>query len=144
MHALPALALARRLVPASPTSTLTLTPTARRAFRCRCGRPVFFRNDVCLACGTPLGYDPDLVLLRPLAATRDPQVWRAMRTRGVGMTVPLTTYRRCANWTSAAPCNWLLPDNDAARLKPFCRSCRLDRTVPDPTDRDNAELWLRV
>ncbi len=120
------------------------TPTARRAFRCRCGRPVFFRNDVCLACATPLGYDPDLVLLRPLAPTRDPQVWRAMRTRGVGMMVPLTTYRRCANWASAAPCNWLLPDNEEALIKPFCRSCRLDRTVPDPDDRDNAELWLKV
>ena len=119
-------------------------PLTPRAFSCQCGRPVFFRNSVCLACGTPLGYDPDLVLLRPLAPTRDPQVWRAMRTRGIGMTVPLTTYRRCANWKSAAPCNWLLPDNDEARLKPFCRSCRLDRTVPDPTDRDNAELWLKV
>ncbi len=138
MPALPA--LTRRLVP----TLLTSTPTARRAFRCRCGRPIFFRNDVCLACGTPLGYDPDLVLLRPLAPTRDPQVFRAMRTRGIGMTVPLTTYRRCANWSSAAPCNWLLPDNEAARLQPFCRSCRLDRTVPDPDDRDNAGLWLRV
>jgi len=138
MTALPA--FTRRLVP----TLLTSTPTARRAFRCRCGRPVFFRNDVCLACGTPLGYDPDLVLLRPLAPTRNPEVLRAMRTRGVGMTVPLSTYRRCANWTSAAPCNWLLPDNEEARLKPFCRSCRLDRTVPDPADRDNAELWLKV
>ena len=138
MNALPA--FTRRLVP----TMLRSTPTARRAFRCRCGRPVFFRNDVCLGCGTPLGYDPDLVLLRPLAPTRTPGVFRAMRTRGVGMTVPLTTYRRCANWTSAAPCNWLLPDNEEARLKPFCRSCRLDRTVPDPADRDNADLWLKV
>jgi hypothetical protein len=133
-------AFTRRLVP----TLLTATPTARRAFRCRCGRPIFFRNDVCLACGTPLGYDPDLVLLRPLAPTRHPDVFRAMRTRGVGKTAPLTTYRRCINWTSAAPCNWLLPDNDEARLKPYCRSCRLDRTVPDPTDRDNAKLWLKV
>ena len=105
---------------------------------------MFFRNDVCLACGTPLGYDPDLVLLRPLAPTRDPQVWRAMRTRGIGATLPLAMYRRCANWTSAAPCNWLLADGEAARRQPFCRSCRLDRTVPDPTDRDNASLWLKV
>ena len=133
-------AFTRRLVP----TLLTSTPTARRAFRCRCGRPVFFRNAMCLACKTPLGYDPDLVLLRPLAPTRDPQVFRAMRTRGVGMTLPLSTYRRCINWTSAAPCNWLLPDNEEAKLKPYCRSCRLDRTVPDPTDRDNAELWLKV
>ena len=137
MNALP---LTRRLVPTS----LASTPTSRRAFRCRCGRPVFFRNAVCLGCGTPLGYDPDLVLLRPLASTRNPDVFRAMRTRGVGMTVPLTTYRRCANWTSAAPCNWLLPNNEEAHLNPFCRSCRLDRTVPDPADRDNADLWLKV
>src|SRR3954471_9323256 len=99
----------------SASTVVTSTPTARRAFRCRCGRPVFFRNDVCLACGTPLGYDPDLVLLRPLAPTRDPQVWRAMRTRGIGATLPLAMYRRCANWTSAAPCNWLLADGEAAR-----------------------------
>jgi hypothetical protein len=123
---------------------LLTAPTARRAFRCRCGRPIFSRNDVCLACGTPLGYDPELVLLRPLAPTRDPAVWRAMRTRGIGATAPLHTYRRCANWTSAAPCNWLLRDDAAAREQPFCRSCRLDRTVPDPTDRDNAALWLKV
>jgi len=133
-------AYTRRLVP----TLLTATPTARRAFRCRCGRPVFFRNDVCLACGTPLGYDPELVLLRPLAPTRDPQVLRAMRTRGVGATLPLTTYRRCANWTSAAPCNWLLRDDAAAKQQPFCRSCCLNRTVPDPADRNNAELWLKV
>ncbi|MGN6528505.1 MAG: zinc-binding metallopeptidase family protein [Burkholderiaceae bacterium] len=133
-------ATARRGAASAPPTV----PTARRAFRCRCGRPVFSRNDVCLACGTPLGYDPELVLLRPLAPTRDPAVWRAMRTRGVGSTAPLHTYRRCANWTSAAPCNWLLRDDAAAKEQPFCRSCRLDRTVPDPTDRDNAALWLKV
>src|SRR3954470_3926594 len=127
----------RRLVP----TLLTATPTARRAFRCRCGRPVFFRNDVCLACGTPLGYDPELVRLRPLAPTKDPAVWRSLRVRGVA---PQLNYRRCANANSAAPCNWLLRDDAQARLQPLCRSCRLDRTVPDPTDRDNAALWLRV
>jgi len=124
--------------------SIATTPTARRAFRCRCGRPVFFRNDVCLACATPLGYDPELVLLRPLAPTSDPQVWKALRPRGSGPAAPLLSYRRCANWSSAAPCNWLLPDGEAALLQPFCRSCRLDRTVPDPADRDNAALWLKV
>jgi hypothetical protein len=132
------------ITPRRAAAQAATPPTARRAFRCRCGRPVFFRNDVCLACNTPLGYDPDLVLLRPLAPTRDPQVWRAMRTRGAGATLPLTPYRRCANWTSAAPCNWLLRDGAEAKLQPYCRSCRLDRTVPDPTDRDNSTLWLRV
>ena len=127
----------------SPSRSAT-PPSARRAYRCRCNRPVFFRNAVCLACRTPLGYDPDLVLLRPLAPTRDPQVWRAMRTRRIGATQPLLTYRRCANWNSAAPCNWLLRDDADAKLQPYCRSCRLDRTIPDPDDRDNASLWLKV
>ena len=30
-------------------------PKAPRAYRCQCGRPVFFRNSECLACRTPLG-----------------------------------------------------------------------------------------
>ena len=29
-----------------------------RAYRCRCGAHVFFRNSLCLKCGTPLGYLP--------------------------------------------------------------------------------------
>ncbi|RZJ09952.1 MAG: hypothetical protein EOO54_21840 [Haliea sp.] len=37
-----------------------------RAFRCQCGCPVFFRNSECLACGTPLGYDPEQARLLPL------------------------------------------------------------------------------
>jgi hypothetical protein len=119
-------------------------PTAHRAFRCRCGRPVFFRNDTCLACGTPLGYDPELVLLRPLAPTRDPAVWRSVRARGRGSSAPPLAYRRCANFGTASACNWLVRDDPQARLAPFCRSCRLDRSVPDPADRDNGQLWLRV
>ena len=41
-------------------------PTAPRAFRCQCGRPVFFGNSQCLACGTPLGYEPELAQMLPL------------------------------------------------------------------------------
>jgi hypothetical protein len=118
-------------------------PTANRAFRCRCGRPVFFRNDTCLACGTPLGYDPELVLLRPLAATREPGVWRALRPRGRGGNAPLFTYRRCANAATASACNWLVRAEGSA-APALCNSCRLDRVVPDVAERDNAQLWLRV
>ncbi len=39
---------------------------AGRAYFCRCGRPVFFRNSVCLACQTPLGYEPHLRQVFPL------------------------------------------------------------------------------
>ncbi len=40
------------------------TPEARlarhsRAYRCRCGEAIFFRNTQCLACGSQLGFLPD-------------------------------------------------------------------------------------
>ena len=41
-------------------------PVTPRAFSCRCGRPVFFRNSRCLACQAPLGYDPERRRLFPL------------------------------------------------------------------------------
>ncbi|MCY7370133.1 MAG: zinc-ribbon domain-containing protein, partial [Polaromonas sp.] len=30
---------------------------AGRNYRCHCGQAVFFRNSICLACNTALGYD---------------------------------------------------------------------------------------
>ncbi|MBL8820863.1 MAG: zinc-ribbon domain-containing protein, partial [Planctomyces sp.] len=35
-------------------------PTGRgHSFRCQCGRPLFFRNSICLGCQTPLGFEPE-------------------------------------------------------------------------------------
>jgi len=42
-------------------------PGSGRAYRCICQRPVFFRNSMCLACKTPLGYECELGRLAPLA-----------------------------------------------------------------------------
>ncbi|MDO9404138.1 MAG: putative zinc-binding metallopeptidase [Polaromonas sp.] len=52
-------------VPTSPPEP-HLPTLGGRAFRCQCGCPVFFRNSECLACGTPLGYDPEQARLLPL------------------------------------------------------------------------------
>lgn len=46
-----------------------------RAYRCQCGCPVFFRNSACLACGTPLGYDPEQARLLPLMPGTAPGTW---------------------------------------------------------------------
>jgi hypothetical protein len=50
-------------------------------------------------------------------------------------------YRRCGNFDSPAGCNWMVPVADP---EPLCRSCRLNRTIPDLSLTENGELWRRV
>jgi hypothetical protein len=109
------------------------SPRASRAFRCRCGRPVFFRNSQCLACGTPLGYLPDRLTLLPLqpGSEGDWQVW----DEGDG-----PHYKRCANFELAA-CNWMLGADETVA---HCVSCRLNRVIPDLSVPENLVAWQRI
>jgi hypothetical protein len=86
-------------------------PTTRRAFVCRCGQPVFFRNSQCVVCKTPLGYDPDIALLLPLDADGDDgSLWHAAGPAAdADAALAARRYRRCGNFDNAAGCNWLLP-----------------------------------
>jgi hypothetical protein len=111
-------------------------PRSKRAFRCQCGRPVFFRNSRCLGCEAPLGYEPILGELRTLQAGGEPDTWRL-----TGDNPPQGAYRRCANFDSAAGCNWLVSVDDAATL---CLACRLNRTLPDLNDSDNQRYWRAI
>jgi hypothetical protein len=52
-------------------------------------------------------------------------------------------YRRCANYDSGLACSWLVEHDEAARIAQ-CRSCRLDRTLPDLGQPENQKLWARV
>jgi hypothetical protein len=132
----------------------TAEPATRRAFACRCGQPVFFGNSACLACGTPLGYDPQEQRLIPLETAADDAVMQPGQP-DPDATVPTTLrqtwreagaaggrlYRRCTRLDTAAACNWLvLADDPGAGDPPLCRCCRLTRMLPDLT-RDNGPLW---
>ena len=44
----------------------------------RCGQRVFFRNDVCLACQTPLAFDPTRWRMVGLEAEPGTGGWRAL------------------------------------------------------------------
>jgi len=128
----------------------TPQPTAQRSYRCQCGRPVFFRNSQCLACGTQLGYDVDagrVVAIEPVppvapavaAAADHHGEWR----RYGDAASPL--FRRCANFETAAGCNWLLPVRLIAEGDDgLCVACKLNRTIPDQSIPENRELWSRV
>ena len=111
-------------------------PRSKRAFRCDCQRPVFFLNSQCLGCGAPLGYEPIVGELRTLQAGEQPDTWRLT---GDGATE--VDYRRCANFDSAAGCNWLVPASDST---PLCIACRLNRELPDLNDSDNQRYWRSI
>lgn len=120
-------------------------PITPRSFRCRCARPVFFRNSQCLACGAPLGYDAERRQLMPLVAVKgtdgsDGTLWRRVGARSTP-----TRYRRCSNLDSAAACNWLIDEADRhAGMPPLCRCCRLTRTLPDLSQPNAGQWWLRI
>jgi hypothetical protein len=108
-----------------------------RAFHCRCGRPVFFGNTRCMACGTELGYDPALSRVLPIEPAQVAGAWRRCDEPDEAL------YRRCIRHGSAVACNWLLSWDDAQRFDQ-CRSCRLNRTLPDLSQPANRVLWARV
>lgn len=115
-------------------------PVASRSYRCRCERPVFFRNSACLVCHTPLGFEPQRALVMPMERGPADGLWRLVGDDRDAL------FRRCANFTSAAGCNWLVPHvaGDADDAKSLCIACNLNRTIPDQDEPSNRELWRRT
>ncbi|WP_437728331.1 zinc-binding metallopeptidase family protein [Sorangium sp. So ce861] len=113
-------------------------PTAPRAYRCQCERPVFFRNSECLACKTQLGYEPERAQVTPLKPGATEGTWQLWHDAAA----PPRLYRRCGNFDTASGCNWLVPV--AAETPALCAACRLNRTIPDLTIVEHQALWRRI
>lgn len=112
-------------------------PSGRRSsFSCRCGRPVYFRNSLCLGCKAPLGFEPELQEVRALVPGEQPGTW-TLDGEGEGATV----WKLCGNFDSPAGCNWLVR---ADEVEPLCRSCRLNQTIPSLDNPDNALWWRKI
>jgi len=89
-----------------------------RAFTCpTCSALVFFENSVCLACGTPIGFDRELRDFRALSE----RAGRLTALRDDGVEV-----QPCAN-VVVAECNWLAPADTVGAL---CDCCALTRIRP--------------
>ncbi len=100
-----------------------------RVFHCdNCGQLVFFDNDRCLRCESPLGYvhqRRDVVALTEVAPDHL-----------VDLTSPVKVWQHCAT-RGVTGCNWLVPAGTAA----LCESCILTRTRPADSDVEGmAEL----
>lgn len=93
-----------------------------RVFTCdHCGQVVFFDDDLCLRCQSPLGYvhdKGDVVALTDVGAGRL-----------VDLTGSTRIWERCST-RSLTGCNWLVPVGTGAR----CASCSLTRTRPADSD----------
>jgi len=95
-----------------------------RVFTCEsCGQLIFFDNNRCLRCETPLGYvhsQRDVIALTEVADGRL-----------VDLATPTGTWQRCAT-SSLTGCNWLVPAGSNA----LCASCQLTRTRPADGDAE--------
>jgi hypothetical protein len=101
-----------------------------RAFVCRCGSHVFFGNSLCLSCNAPLGYLPRDAKLVPLDPGSQSEAWQIDGGD--------EQFKYCGNRELPARCNWMVPLDDANAL---CIACRLNRTIPNLAERDNARYW---
>jgi hypothetical protein len=104
-----------------------------RSYQCRCGNRIFFRNTLCLACRSQLGYLPDEGRMAALDHGASPDAWRVEGRDGV--------MKSCANRDSAAACNWVM---HAADSNAYCIACRLNRTIPNLDDVDNVCYWAKL
>jgi hypothetical protein len=127
-----------------------------KTFRCVCGNTLHFENSLCLNCGRAAGFLPDrgeVAALAPvgISGTVPGPSGAAVAVPGDAAAVAIArlvtpasgggTYRLCSNWTQQDVCNWLVPSDDPNFL---CRSCRLNRIIPDLSKPGNRRLWYRI
>ena len=107
-----------------------------KTFHCtHCQNLIFFENVRCLNCGHSLAFMPDLGFMGALNQRSD-GLWRA-EPEGPGS----RGYRLCANYDQVSVCNWVVPIDESSE---FCRSCRLNRTIPDISSERNRIAWFRL
>lgn len=113
-------------------------PLGRKSsYSCRCERPVYFNNSVCLGCKAELGYEPELQLVSSLTAGSKDGTWTADAQKDEDKAL----WKRCENFDSPAGCNWMVRDEEEETL---CRSCRLNNTIPTLDDPDNCRWWRKI
>ena len=107
-----------------------------KLFSCqRCQQIVFFESVQCTRCGLALAYLPDHGVVSGLEPVGDGS-WRALASGAHGQ-----LYRQCRNQREHAVCNWAVPAADAGD---YCRSCQLNRTIPNLSDPAAKAAWHQL
>jgi hypothetical protein len=107
-----------------------------KIFSCSsCGQFVFFENVQCTRCGKTLAYLPESQVVSVMEPAGN-GVWRALAPAA-----RRTRHRLCMNYTEQSACNWAVEESDPESL---CRSCRLDRVIPDLRDAGTRAAWIEL
>lgn len=106
-----------------------------RFFSCGCTRAsaLYFNNSVCTACGREVGFCSDALDMHSFDRSADGAPWTSRATGAA--------YRPCANRSTAAGCNWMVPDEDPEQ---FCVACRLNEIIPDLSIAENQSYWAKL
>lgn len=111
-----------------------------KIFTCTsCGQLVFFENVLCTRCGHQLAYLPDRRIVS--AVELPPDVSSGSTVVALSADGNGGAYHLCANYLGQQVCNWAVPDADP---NPYCRSCRLDDTIPNLSSPKSHEGWHRL
>ena len=107
-----------------------------KVFHCgSCDQLVFFENSACTSCGRTLAYLPDQTDMGTLEPAMGQQ-WSVCSPGKEGR-----AYRLCVNYSRENVCNWAVPVDDS---NPYCRSCRLNRVIPNLSQPGTRESWARL
>ncbi len=108
------------------------------SFFCQhCGERLFFENTFCISCNNSLGFLPDSRQVAVITSSARPAngapapAWQSMGK----------SYRKCSNYELQNACNWMISADDQDS---FCVSCRLNRIIPDLSEPNNRELWVKM
>jgi len=102
-----------------------------KIFQCgNCNHSLFFENYKCENCGHLSGFrDRDRKMLT-FSPHRDTLISDREKIK----------YKYCKN-KDCKVCNWLLEENDP---HDYCSACRLNRTIPNLSDKKNFEKWKNL
>ncbi len=103
-----------------------------KTFTCQCGNALHYANSHCIACNLILGFVPEEVRLSAFTTNNHGELKAAINGK---------TYRKCKNYSQLDVCNWMIAENDPEE---FCKSCRLNETIPNLNEPENLKLWFRL
>ncbi len=99
-----------------------------KTFSChKCGQAIFFENEHCLRCDSPLGFLTEEMIMGSFE-----QQGNLLMSHFNGK-----HYRYCQNQTHQA-CNWVVESTSEHH---FCLACRLNRTIPNISIDENMRNW---